>query len=173
MGAPVAIPVTALTPLILVSSEAPAADPTPAPVPPSDIVFADLTDVAVKREMSLRGPGIDVGDGVVFRNEISTADGARLVELTGAVTIVHVRPSDQRIFGFYREFLRFADGTARTMGIVDITATMAGREQVIPAYGISGRYRGMVGIRSYRNSSEKPETHHAEIVFRHPTSHRP
>ncbi|MFH8386123.1 hypothetical protein ACH4E7_35270 [Kitasatospora sp. NPDC018058] len=167
MGAPVAIPVTALTPLIPVGTDRSAAVEDPAAT--EEIVLADLTDVVVQREIVISGAGIGVGDGATFTNEITTADGEHLAELTGAVTIVHVRPGDHRIFGFYREFLTFADGTARTMGIVDITATMAGQGQSIDAYGLSGRYRGTAGSRSYLQT-DKPDTFHAEIVLRAPAA---
>jgi hypothetical protein len=164
LAASVAFPVTALVPAVFAFYDVRDRHSPGAESGKSDVVLDELTDVVVKKELSIKGNVIVPGDGADFRNEISTQDGL-LTTLSGSVTIVDIPPANQHLIGFYREELDLDDGVVRTVGIVDLTDTIMGAEQVIEAFGVSGRYRGLIGTRSFK-ATTMPDTYDATIILR-------
>ncbi|MET8701893.1 hypothetical protein ACFVUH_22180 [Kitasatospora sp. NPDC058032] len=115
------------------------------------VVFENLTDTVVALEMHDQGsPAIEVGDGATVHDVLTDAEGRSVGSLTGEMSIVFARQSDQHFIGYYREEIQLPGGSVRTAGLVDIAGSTAGVPQTVAAFGTSGRYRGKLGTRTYQ-----------------------
>ena len=130
------------------------ANAAPAPDKPHCIVYDNLTEKVLTASFTDVPPeGYSVGDLGRWDNNLISADGVVLAEAIGG-SIVKYNNEEQGLGVYQWNTDTFANGVVKEAGMTDGWALLAGEWISIPAWGVSGKYRGLVGTRSFKRTSE-------------------
>lgn len=112
------------------------------------VVYDSLTEVS-HLTMHLP-PGGNEGPGTVvsFHSELRGSADETIGRTVEGFGLVYLDPEDKRVKERVTATDEFEDGSIFWAGTVDIASVVRGEAQIFRAFGISGRYRGMVGTRS-------------------------
>jgi hypothetical protein len=94
-------------------------------------------------------PGMSVGDVGTYHDVMTDASGEFIGTADGLVHVSRVTAQGDVIVTI-TETLQLPGGTARTIGVVNQTASLEGDWQTLYAVGTSGDYLGKVGTHAYR-----------------------
>lgn len=132
------------------------ADQTPGaareqPPAPSCLSMQNLSEKIIDgSERDLGGPyPFSVGGSSTYLDRLYDAGGAQVATVYGKAN-VPMKLANGDMVEYSDERVEFADGVVETEGFYDITQAGAGVWQYLPAVGISGRYKDMLGKRHFR-----------------------
>jgi hypothetical protein len=99
-------------------------------------------------------PGTSSGDIATFRDDLYNSDGRR-IGVSKGTALMYILPTDilQMIDGYDI----YGDGVVYVAGASSITAALRGEIVTISATGVSGRYRGKVGVRTFQLIGQEPD----------------
>jgi hypothetical protein len=116
------------------------------------IDFYPLTEKVLSANYDDEDPaGYSVGDSGTWHTQLISADGTVLADATGTSRAI-VQGAD----GLYTVMDNtdvFKDGTVVSAGLVNTDKLGAGDNISLPAIGMTGRYVGYVGTRSFQRTS--------------------
>jgi hypothetical protein len=113
------------------------------------IVYSGLTEVTHLSITDGGEPGEGAGDVVDFHTELLDADGDLVGRNVGRA-VVFADPATGRLKEFVTGIDYLPGGTVASAGTIDLISAVSGQEQSIGAVGVSGRFRGKVGARTFR-----------------------
>jgi hypothetical protein len=102
--------------------------------------------------------GLAPGETLVLEDDVYTSAGVLTATSRATIQILYEVPSNGHLIASDTETLAFTDGTVDLAGLVDITDALGGDPWSLAAFGISGRYTGLVGTLSIRNTSSSSGT---------------
>src|SRR5262249_50966420 len=127
------------------------------------IVFDQLTEKVLQAGFNDLPPaGYSPGDVGTWHNQLISASGAVIADVNGSSLIVAVSAS--QLPTSLQNTDTFVNGEVRSAGMMDAYAVLAGKWISIPAFGVSGRYQGKVGTRSFRMTSV-PNVYEANLTL--------
>jgi hypothetical protein len=134
-----------------------------APAKPHCIIFDQLTEKVLAAGFTDLPPaGYSAGDIGTWHNQLITAEGDVIADVNGTSDIVHADASELSVY--LQNTDTFVNGEVRSAGMMNGYALFAGQWVTIPAYGVSGRYQGRVGTRSFRLTSV-PNVYQANLTL--------
>ncbi|RKN37296.1 allene oxide cyclase barrel-like domain-containing protein [Streptomyces hoynatensis] len=95
------------------------------------------------------GSVIEPGNQGTYQTILSNSEGEQIGSVDADVTVLWQNPANDHWFYYITETITLEDGTLRTAGIIDHTAVSQGQTPYLPAFGVSGVYRGKVGGRQF------------------------
>lgn len=94
--------------------------------------------------------GFSVGDGGTWHNELIDASGTVIADVTGTSKAIYQAPDGLYTVMDNTDVL--ADGSVHSEGLVNNDELSAGENITLPAIGVSGRYKGYAGIRTFQRT---------------------
>ncbi|MGP3972107.1 allene oxide cyclase barrel-like domain-containing protein [Streptomyces sp. 6N223] len=117
------------------------------------VVFDNLTETVLEATYDDVAPeGISVGDGGTWHNTLTTEDGEFLADVTGSSRALF--EVGEELYTLQDNTDTLADGVVRSVGVTETFSLIDGEKQSIPAWGVSGRYAGLVGERTFQKTGE-------------------
>ncbi|MFI9161985.1 allene oxide cyclase barrel-like domain-containing protein [Kitasatospora aureofaciens] len=115
------------------------------------LTMKDMTETIVDGSVrDLGGPyPHSVGGSSTYLDHLFDPAGKKVATLYGKAN-VPMTLSNGDMAEFSDERIEFSDGVIETAGFYDITNAETGTWQYLPAIGVEGRYRGMVGKRHFQ-----------------------
>jgi hypothetical protein len=95
--------------------------------------------------------GYSVGDGGTWHNQLIDAHGTVIADVTGTSKALYEDSSGLYEVMDNTDVLK--DGTVHSAGLVNNNDLTDGKTVTLPAVGVSGRYKGYVGIRTFQRTS--------------------
>ncbi|MFF7459461.1 hypothetical protein [Kitasatospora sp. NPDC008115] len=112
------------------------------------VVLAPLTERFIEGHVTGAGPDPTkprIGQHGVYSMRIYNAAGEVIGEQRDGTTDVYKQTRDGHFWVHGVEDFKLNDGSIHAEGNYDLTATLEHEWQVVPAYGTSGRYKGLRG----------------------------
>jgi hypothetical protein len=118
---------------------------------PACVTVKDMSETIVDgSERDLGGPyPFSIGGSSTYLDRLYTSTGAQTATVYGKAN-VPMRLGNGDLAEYSDELIEFADGDLEAAGFYDITQAAKGVWQYLPAVGISGRYKDMLGERHFR-----------------------
>jgi hypothetical protein len=112
------------------------------------IVMDNLTEKVLEAGLRDTPPeGYSPGDVGWYKNQLISPRGKVLADVEGTSDIIYV--DEDNLWTIMDNTDTFADGAIRSNGITDATRLLANEWVSVPAVGVSGRYAGKTGTRSF------------------------
>jgi len=89
------------------------------------------------------------GEGLIYHDDIYDASGKVIGKALGMEVGTYTRPSDGHLIADFHEIVELPGGSITTSGTGDRTGMFLGTPTRFPAVGVSGKYLGMSGYRSF------------------------
>ena len=148
LGALVALPLSTLTPTSAAG----------ATVEPHDCeIHNNLTETIVEKHYTFPDPSnppqnsrLQVGHEVYFKAELRDRQGNWVATSKGHSHVPYRDDNVDVILQNAQETITLRDGVIRTSGVYSVTPNNYNEWNSIPAVGISGRYKGMIGARTFQ-----------------------
>jgi hypothetical protein len=94
-------------------------------------------------------PVRNAGEGLTFYDEVYDNHNKVIGHALGMVLGVYTRPADGHLVAQYHEIVELPGGSISTSGLADRTGIFLGHPTHFAAVGVSGKYLGMKGYRSW------------------------
>ncbi len=125
------------------------ADASPAPRQHRCATYDNLTEKVIDAGFTDVPPaGYTVGDLGKWHNQLISQSGEVLADAVGGSRVDFADGTTLLVYQWNTD--TFKDGAVKEAGLTDGNALLTGEKISIPAVGISGRYRGMTGFRTFQ-----------------------
>lgn len=91
----------------------------------------------------------EVGESIVYFDEIYDATGATVGHTVGMVVATHVAPNGH-LMTHYEEAIELPEGTLQSSGTIDRQEMLAGGWARFPVVGTGGKFLGLSGVREWQ-----------------------
>jgi hypothetical protein len=118
---------------------------------PAPVSFDNLQEVVISLTYNDVPPaGPSVGDTGTYVDDLYTADGTEIGVVTGTADILYQDPASGDLYSLYNQSITLPGGTIHAEGLVNVDDEIAGDWVTVPAWGTGGKYRGLIGTRSWQ-----------------------
>ncbi|MTD58855.1 allene oxide cyclase barrel-like domain-containing protein [Amycolatopsis pithecellobii] len=127
------------------------AEPAPTPPAPGCLQLTGMSEKIIDGSIrDLGGPYLSsVGGSSTYLDHLYDASGAEVATVYGKAN-VPMKLDNGDVIEYSDERIEFADGVLEAAGFYNITQAGRGEWQFLPAIGVSGRYRDLLGKRHFR-----------------------
>ncbi|MFE2218483.1 hypothetical protein ACFW93_42045 [Streptomyces canus] len=114
------------------------------------VVFKHLTETVLNATYNDALPtGYSLGDSGSWHNQLTDRNGKVVADVVGASHVLF--QTGDELWTEQDNTDTLADGgVVRSVGVTSVTDLVAGEKQTIKAWGLTGKYEGMIGERSFR-----------------------